>query len=124
MTQDGYVAQDGKHMTGKPGKTFAALKACIRSWILLIMKPNAAERHKMYMQTQIYMCQHGVHVKWFVSRIVKMNDYMEFMLCLKDVEGLPAELTHADQLFSSMEMCYIVLNAILYGLACAYWAKH
>ena len=28
---DGYVARDGKRETGKRGKTFAALKACLRS---------------------------------------------------------------------------------------------
>ena len=84
------------------------------------MKPNAAERHCMYMQTQIYMCQRGVKVKGFILRIVEMNDYLELMPCIKDVEGLPAELTREDQPFSGMELCYIVLNAIPYGFACAY----
>ena len=59
-TVDGYVARDGKCETGKGGKKFAALKACIHSWLLQIMKPNVAECHCMYMQTQIYVCQRGV----------------------------------------------------------------
>ena len=53
-----------------------------------------------------------------------MKDYLEFMPYLKDVEGSPAESTRAHRPFSGMELCYIVLNAIPYGLACAYWAKH
>ena len=95
----------------------AALMACICTWLLLVMKPNTAECHCIYLQTQIFMVQREVHVKGFILRIIEMNNYPEYMPCLKDVEGSPAEFDHTDVPFTSIELCYLVLSVIPYGLA-------
>ncbi len=49
-----------------------------------------------------------------------MNNYLKYLPCLKDLEGSPNKLTHADVPFTGMELCYIILNAILYPLNSAY----
>ena len=85
---------------------------CIDTWSLLVMQANAAERHRMYVQVQIYMCQRGLPVKRFIVRVVEMNNYLEYLPCLKYLEGSPAKLTCADVPFSGMELCYIILNSI------------
>ncbi len=69
------------------------------------------------------MCQRRLPVKRFIARIVEMNNYLKYLPCLKDLEGSPPELTHADVPFTGMELCYIIINAIQYPLNSAYWAK-
>ena len=45
----GYVAQDGTRVTGRArGKRFDSMKWCVRTWLLKVVKPNAAERHRTY----------------------------------------------------------------------------
>ena len=123
-TQDGYVAKNGVRRSGIRGKSYAALRACIHTWLLRVMKHNAAERHRNYLQTQIVMPQRGLEVKIFISRVVELNLYLAILPCLKDVKESPQSLARADVPFSEMELCTIILNAIPYQLACAYWAKH
>ena len=45
-----------------------------------------------------------MRVKGFVLRIVEMNNYLEYMPCLKEVEGLPAEFACVDVPFRSMKL--------------------
>ncbi len=122
-TQDGYIAKNGVRMTRERGQTNTALEACIRSWSLLVMSPNAAKRHCMYTQVQIVMYMRRLTVKRFIARVVEMNNYLKYLPFLKDLEDSLAKLTHADVPFSGMELCYIILNVIPYWLNCAYWAK-
>ena len=49
-TTDGYIAKGGVRMQGMRGHSNDALEAYIRKWSLLVMQPNAAKRHCMYMQ--------------------------------------------------------------------------
>ncbi len=70
----GYIAKNDIKKPGKHGQTNTALETCICMWSLLVMKPNAAERHRVYMQTQIVMCLCGLPVKGFVARVVEMNN--------------------------------------------------
>ena len=121
---EGYVARNGIRKMGKRGKTNAALNACIRTWLLCVMKPNAAERHRNYLFTQIMMPMRGVPVKGFCLRVVEMNEYLVYMPCLRDLEGLPKELPRADVPFTPIMMCTLILNAVPWGLYSAYWAKH
>jgi len=43
---------------------------------------------------------------------------------LKQLEDSPSNLKRADVRFDDMELCTIILTAIPYRLACAYWAKY
>ena len=41
--EKGYMASGGVRTVGKRGKTIPAMKACIRQWLLQVMKPNTTE---------------------------------------------------------------------------------
>jgi hypothetical protein len=118
-----HVVKGGIKKSAKRGRTFTAMHACIRVWLLNIMRPNAAERHHVYMQTQIRLPARGCSIKAFISRIVEINGYAKFLPCLKDVEGSPEQLKRMDRPFTELELCNIVLQAIPYPFACAFWAN-
>ena len=122
--QPGWIAKGGLKKNTVRGRSVAALKACIRKWLLRVMKPNAAERHRLYMQHQICMPKFDTDISVFVTRLIEMNQYLSLMPCLKDVQDSPTELTRADTPFTEMELCTIITNVIPHGLQCAYWAKH
>lgn len=121
---DGYIARDGVERTGKRGKTLEGLLASIRRWLLRIMKPDAAERERRYMQVQIVMPSNGqVKVGQFVDRLVEMNGFLPYLPTLKDAKGSPQGLARGDVPFTDLEMCQNILMAVPYQLATAYWAQ-
>ena len=75
------------------------------------MKMVAAER--MYLQTQILMLQWGMQVKGLIVRIFEMNNYLEYMPCLKDVEVSPTELVRASKPFFPMDVDQITKELVL-----------
>ena len=98
--EKGYVAAGGVRMTGKRGKTIPALKACIRQWLLQVMEPNAAERHRDYLSAQIKMPFRGYNCMAFSARVLQLNEYCKYLPCLKDEEG--PQPTSSVQMFLSM----------------------
>ena len=44
-----HIAKGGIKKLAKRGRTFTAMHACIRIWLLNVMRPNAAECHHVYM---------------------------------------------------------------------------
>ena len=89
-------------MADKRGNTFAALSTCIRCWLLKIVKPNAAERHKQYMRMQICMPKRGVLVEQFIERILQLNEFTKYLPCLKDQEGALSALERVDTPFTEL----------------------
>ena len=120
---DGYIGKNGIPIAGIRGKTFPAMVACHRAWLVTKTGPGAAERQRHYMQTQIKMPRKGVKVKVFIARLVEMDGYIEFLPCLKDVEDSPAALKRNNVPFDEIEMCMLILKAVPFGLATAYWAN-
>ncbi len=50
----GYIGRDGKRVEDKTrGKRFASMEWCVCNWLRKVVKPNAAERHRQYMLSQI-----------------------------------------------------------------------
>ena len=70
------------------------------------------------------MPNRGSKVKGFITRLVELNLYLDMLPCLKQLEDSPDGLKRADIRFDEMELCTIILNAIPYRLACAYWSKY
>ena len=94
--EKGCVAADGVRMTGRRGKTIPAMKACIRQWLLQVMEPNAAERHRNYLSAQIRMPLQGNNCKAFAGRVLQLNEYCYYLPCLKDKEGSPLNLKRCE----------------------------
>ena len=117
----GYIAKNGVKKTGKRGKSIAAHWYCRRAWLLTIVAPNAAERHRMYMMAQIIKPKQ-ITAEQFVNRMVELNNYLPLLPCWKDEENSPEALTRADVPFPPIEMCMIIINALPFALASAYWA--
>ncbi len=52
------------------------------------MKPNAAERHCIYLMTQVTItlkADRVINIKGIIARILEMNNYLSLIPCLKDV---------------------------------------
>ena len=118
---DGYVGKNGVRKTGKRSKTIGSHWWCRRAWLLTIIAPNAAERHRNYLVAQVYKHE-KVSCEQFCQRMVELNNYMKLLPCWKDEEDSPSQLARADTPFTSIEMCMHILNALPFPLATAYWA--
>ena len=119
-----HVDKQGQRQDGKRGNTWEALDAAKREWLLgTPMEPNAAERHKRYMQVQIRMPSKGLKVRAFIERIREMNEYFQYLPTQKEVEGAPKELKNGKEPFTQIELCEVVLMAIPFNLSSAYWGK-
>ena len=117
------MASGGVRTVGKRGKTIPAMKACIRQWLLQVMEPNTAEQHHDYLSAQIRMPFRGYNCKAFVARVLQLNKYCHYLPCLKDKEGSPPNLKHANVPFNDIELSMIMLRAVPPALSTAYWAK-
>ena len=120
----GYVTQDGTRVTGRVrGKRFDSMKWCVRSWLLKVVKPNAAEHHRTYMTSQIVLPSSKVKIGPSVNRISETNSYNKYLPSLKDKEGSPTELVRSnEEPFSQLEMCNIILTALPFNFASSFWA--
>ena len=118
-----HVAKKGIHTESKHSRTFDDMNACTYVWLLNVMKPNAAECHANYMQTQIRMPPRGLEIKLFVICLLEINGYVKFLSCQKDFEDSPAQFDCMDKPFPNLELCNIVLRAIPYPFTCAYQAN-
>ncbi len=90
------------------------------------MNPNATERHCIYLTTQVCISQKAdqiINIKRIIEKILKMNNYLSLMPCLKDIESASAALKRADVPLKGIELCTLILGTLLYTLVCAYWAK-
>ena len=104
MATRGWITLGGIQNNTKRGKLKLALKACIFTWLLCIMKPNAAELHRIYLHMKIGMAAKVdkiINTKGLLTCICKMNDYLGLMHCLKDIEDAPDALKRADVLFKA-----------------------
>ena len=76
----GYIGCDGKRVDDKiRGKRFASMDWCVCSWLRKVVKPNAAERHRQYMLSQITWSATKVGIGPFVDRVVEINTYNKFL---------------------------------------------
>ena len=87
------------------------------------MTLDTAESHTIYMEMQLQFPTRGLRIKSFINQVHKMNGYVKFLPCLKDVDGSPAQLERMDKPFMDLALCNIVLQAILYPFVSAYWAN-
>mmetsp|Transcript_3324 Transcript_3324/g.6163 ORF Transcript_3324/g.6163 Transcript_3324/m.6163 type:complete len:99 (-) Transcript_3324:470-766(-) len=62
-----HVAKGGIKKSSKQGCIFEVMQVCTRVWLLSGMRPNAAERHLVYMQTQICLPTRGCNIESFIS---------------------------------------------------------
>ena len=89
----GYIGRDGKRVEDKTrGKRFASMEWCVRSWLRKVVKPNATERHRQYMLSQIVWPATKVGIGLFVDRVIEINTYNKYLPSLKDEEGAPEAL--------------------------------
>ena len=58
----------------------------------------------------------------FVDRVVEINTYNKFLPSIKDEEGSPAELVQGNVPFTELELCNVILTALPFGFASAFWA--
>ena len=124
QTQNPYIDGNGKKVVGTRGKSWMALTAAIRMWLVgTPMEENAAERHRRYMAVQIRMPTRVIKVRVFIDRVREMNEYFQFLPSQKEVEGAPDELKNGKVPFTQIELCELVLMAVPYNLSSAYWAK-
>ena len=93
---------------------------CIRSWLRKVVKPNAAERHRQYMLSQITWPATKVGIEPFIDRVVEMNTYNKFLPSLKDKECSPEELVRGNIPFTEVELCNIILTALPFGFTTAF----
>ncbi len=59
----------------------------------------------------------------FVDRVVEINTYNKSLPSLKDEEGSPAELVQGNVPFTELELCNVILTALPFGFASAFWAS-
>lgn len=117
-----YIAKDGVKVEDKPrGRNIASMDACIRTWLLKVVKPNSAERHRKYLNGQIKKPD-AITCDQYIDRVVELNKYLLLLPCLKDQEGAPKKMPRANLQFNEMELCDIILNGLRYPLLTAYWA--
>ena len=120
----GYISKDGLKVEDKVrGKRFASMHWCIRAWLRKVVKPNAAERHRQYLLSQIVWPATKVGIGPFVDRVVELNSYNKFLPSLKDEEGSPTELVRGNVPFTELELCSIILQALPFGFASAFWSQ-
>ena len=120
----GYIGRDGKKVEDKiRGKRFASMEWCVRSWLRKVVKPNAAERHRQYMLSQIVWPATKVGIGPFVDRVIEINTYNKYLPSLKDEEGAPEALVRGNVPFTELELCTIILQALPFGFASAFWSQ-
>jgi len=95
---DGYVTTDGVPMNGKHSKDFASINWCIRSWLHKVTKTNAAERYRIYMQSQIIWSIKHIDVGLFIEHGVEMNSYLVCLPSLKGEKGSPHSMPRGNVL--------------------------
>ena len=104
------------------GKRFDSIKWCICTWLLEVVKPNATERHHTYMLSQIIWSSSKVEIGPFVDKLSEMNTYNKYLPSLKDEEGSPTELVRSNEPFTQLELCNIILMALLFNFPSSFWA--
>ena len=120
----GYIDKGGIRVDDKKrGRGFDGFAATMRAWFLIVCEPNAAERHKLYLQTQVQMPKRGIKVVAFIERMKQLNEYTRFLPTQKDEEGAPEALPRGDVPFGDVQMCGIILLALPAGFQNAYWAR-
>jgi len=100
---EGYVARDGTKVTGRArGKRFNFMKGCIRTWLLKVVKPNAAEHHHTYMTFQIIWLSAKEEIGPLVDRISEMNTYNKYLPSFKDEAGSQTEPVRSNVPFTQL----------------------
>jgi len=98
------------------------MKRCVCTWLIKVTKQNAAERHRIYMTSQIICPSSKVEIGPFIDRISEMNSYNKYLPSLKDEEGSPTELVSSNQPFLQLELCKVVLTTLPFNFASSFWA--
>ena len=65
-------------------------------------------------------CNQGRY-RTFCNGVVEINTYNKFLPSLKDKEGSPEELVWGNIPFTELELCNIILTALPFGFATAFW---
>ena len=108
-----YIARDDTRVTRSAcGKRFNSMKWCTGTWLLKVVKPNAAECHCTYIFSQIIWPSSKVESGPFVDRISEMNTYNKYLPSLKDEEGSPTDFFQSNEPFTQLELCNIILMAL------------
>ena len=75
------------------------------------------------MQSQIIWPIKHIDVGLFIERVVEMNSYLVYLPSLKDEKGSPQAMPRGNVLFTDIELCNIVLTALPFNFASAFWAS-
>ena len=75
------------------------------------------------MQSQIILLIKHNDVGLFIYRVVEINSYLTYLLSLKDEKGLPQAIPRGKLLFTDIDLCNIVLTALPFNFASAFWAS-
>ena len=111
-----------KNTTGKRGKTFLALTPCYYKVMLLVCDQDAAERVKRYMTTNIRKAD-VVSIVQLCSRLQDMNAMIQYLPCLKNSLGSPADMPTMNKKFSELEMCTNLISTLPMKMSTAYYAS-
>ena len=96
---------------------------CVCSWLQKVVKSNAPERHCQCILSQIVWPATKVEIGAFVDRVVEINTYNKYLPSLKDEEGSPEELVRGNVTFTELELCNVILTALPFGFALAFWTS-
>ena len=116
-----HILQNGVRKEGKRGQTLPSHWFCRRAWLLKLTGPMAAENNNFYILTQVIK-NPNIPCADHVDRMIEIDDITPHLPCLKDEEGMPAELPRADVCMPAVTMCMTILNSLPAGLQQAYHA--
>ena len=121
-TKNFHLLDGTTNSTGKPsGLSWGSLRRCKRRFLLTVVTVDAAECLRRYMMNGLRKAL-KVTCKQFIVRFVLMNSYLPHLPCLKQQPESPTQMEATNVMFSELDMCTHVLNAMPMAITVAYWA--
>ena len=103
---------------------FSSLSPCYFRFVKLVAPFDAAEWLRLYMMTNMVLnTDKGITIEMGVgARVIKMNEALPYLPCLKHKEGAPAAMFAMNMKYTEIKLYTIVLNAVNLTVLTAYYA--
>ena len=108
--QHGGWADDRGTLHDEPrGLSFDTLRLCQRKWLGTVLKKDAAEKQRAYLQYYVFRPLR-VSLRDHEARLSQLNHMLKLLPCLKDENPNNNEIEHMAKPFTGVEMANIILK--------------
>ena len=105
------------------GRDFTSLSPYYFHFVELVAPHNLAERLCYYMTTNMILkTDKDITIKMSVGRVIKLNNALALLPCLKHKEGAPTVMSAMNVKYTEIKICIIVLNAVNLNMLTAFYA--